>query len=171
MDFGNSETRRHGAAAEGLLRCLGEPAAYLIGPSGGRPVAAIGAQQDEFLSSVAGHQIAGSAGRFQQVGQAFDHFVAGLMAVGVVDALEEIEVADDQAARNLLLPVGLDEELKYAVELGAIGDLRERIPRRLGVQALAALLERDFRGCVVENKDGAENRPMGIGNGDRVAID
>ena len=124
-----------------------------FGPASGRGVVAIGAEHDELLAAVAGHQIARPAGTLQQRGQALDHVVARLMAVVVVDQLEAVEVAHQQAARDLLLLVGGDEHGVNAVEFRPIGHLGQRILRGLFVQALAALFQRSFGRGVVEQQD------------------
>ena len=51
-------------------------------------IVAVGAQHHEFFAAVAGYQVARAAGVLQQPGEALDHLVASLVAVGVVDFLK-----------------------------------------------------------------------------------
>ena len=51
---------------------------------------------------------------------------------------------------RFVVAVRPDELGQHAVELGPVGDLRERILGRQLVQALAALFERDLRRDVVQ---------------------
>ena len=86
----------------------------------------------------------------QQRRECDQHFVAGLVAVGVVDLLEVVDVAHDQAARHPPLQVRLDVAGHDPVELGPVGNLRQRVARGLLVQRLNALLERDLARSIVQ---------------------
>ena len=82
-----------------------------------------------------------------------------------------IDIANDQAARQPALRMRLDEQALHAVELRAIGQLRQRIADRFFVQRLAALFQRCFRRGVVQQQRDAVQRAVGRGDGDDVSID
>jgi hypothetical protein len=58
-------------------------------------IIAIRAQQDEFLAAISRHEIARPA---QERGKTLQRFVAGLVAISVVNVLEMVDIANDQAA-------------------------------------------------------------------------
>ena len=93
------------------------------------------------------------------------------MAELVVDVLEVIDVGHDQAAGQVRLLVGGDEIDQHAVELGAVGDLRERILGDLQVQGLAAFFERGFARGVVQQHRRALHHAVAAADGDRVQVD
>ena len=100
-----------------------------------------------------------------------DHFVARLVPVGVVHQLEAVEVAHQQGAGRLLLLVGGDEHGVHAIELGAVGDLGQRVAAGLVGQALAALLQRDLRRGVVQQEDRALGIAVAADHRNDVAVD
>ena len=133
-----------GSAAKARRTCFG--------PLECRGQIAVGAEHHEFLAAVAGHEVARSAGALQHLGEAANHFIAGRVAVGVVDLLELVDVANDQAARQAALIVGLDERALHAIEFGTVGHLRERIADRFFLQPMAAGFQRGFRRGVVQQQ-------------------
>ena len=82
-----------------------------------------------------------------------------------------VEVAHDQAARQVRFLVGRDEVVEHPVELGPIGHLRHRILGHLGVQRLALFFERRFRRNVVQQHGRAVDRAVVAADRNRVQID
>ena len=142
LDFGDAEAGRAAFAAQIRTEAARRRRGGAVRRGGGGGVVAVGAEHDEFFAAVAGDEIAGAAGTFEDLGEAFDDFVAGRVAVGVVDVLEVIEIADDERAGELAFDVDGDEHGVDAVELGAVGQLGERVAGGLLVEAVAAFFER-----------------------------
>ena len=170
LNFGYPKADGGFAAAHLRLRDLAQSAADLIRPASGRSVIAVGTQHDELLAAVSGHQVARPAGVLQQIRQALDYVVAGLMSVRVVNLFEPVQVTDHQAARDLLLLMGLDEHLVDPVEFRAVGHLRHGVLGGLLVQALAPLLQRRLRRSVVEQQDRAQHRAVFGNHRNRMRI-
>ena len=170
LNFGDAEAGGDRTAFHLGLGGLGERLADVFGASRGRGVVTVGREKDELLAAVSGDQVAGPAGVLQQRCQGLDRFVARLVAVVVVHLLEPVQVADHQAARDLLLLVVLDEGVVHAVELGPVGHLGKRVFGRFFVQGLAALFQRSLRRGVVQDHDRAERRSVVGHDGDGVAV-
>ena len=66
LDFGDAEADGDGPAVHLRLGELAQGLADLLGAAGGGGVVAVGAEHDELLAAVAGHQVAGPAGALQQ---------------------------------------------------------------------------------------------------------
>ena len=129
------------------------------------------AQDGEFLAAVAGDEVAGAAHRLQERGEGNDRGVAGLVAELVVDVLEVVDVRHDQAAGQVRFLMRGDEVDQHPVELGAVGDLRERILRDLQMQGLAAFFQGRFARGVVQQHGRALHHAVAAADGDRVEVD
>ena len=120
-----------------LAKSLGRDAGFLD----------LGGRQDrgELFAAVAAGQIH-LAGRFHQhLADVAEHFVAGRVAVRVVELLEMVDVEDHQREWRLpALPLG-EAALHLVVERAAIGQIGERIGAGFGfVAAQVGGLGRDL---------------------------
>ena len=93
-----------------------------------------------------------------------------LVTVGVVDALEVIDVAHDQAARLTSLLMGFDEQGQHTVELRTIGDLGHGVFGHLGVQGFALLFERCLGLSIVQQNRRALHFAIRGMNGNRMQV-
>ena len=86
-----------------------------------------GQDGDEFLTAIARRQVSALYVGFERHGHEPQHLVAGLVAIGVVEILEMIDVDDHQAER-LTAGMGLiDGCVQALVEALAVGNLGEGI--------------------------------------------
>ena len=58
----------------------------------------------EFLPAIARREIASLGAVIERASNQSEHLIAGLMSMGVVEILEEIDIGDDQAKRRLFYP-------------------------------------------------------------------
>ncbi len=157
LNFGDAKAGGDAAAIEGGQRQFGKFSSDFIGFAGGAAVVAVAAEHDKFFAAISSDKIASAAIAAQQGCEVHEHFVTGLVAEVVVHLFEMVDVADDQAARQIPFHVIGNGHREEAVELGAVGDLRERIAGRSFVQRLHALFEGDGRRSVV-HENGSTKR-------------
>ena len=75
---------------------------------------------DKFLAAVAGNRITHPQLRLNEVGYLYQHFIARLMAVRVIDALEFVDI-EEHASQRMLVSAGLaDFYLAAVFEVTAI---------------------------------------------------
>ena len=58
----------------------------------------------EFLAAIARREIASLGAVIERASNQSEHLIAGLMSMGVVEILEEIDIGDDQENRRLFYP-------------------------------------------------------------------
>ena len=91
-------------------------------PLGLGGVAHFGADDDELVAAEAGHEVVGPDGVGEAVGHGQEEFVAGLVAEGVVDELEVVEV-DEQHRHRRFGPVQLvPQHLPQEAPVGEAGE-------------------------------------------------
>ena len=87
---------------------LRNAAAYPFRNLGGMIHIGLRQEYDKFLAAVAGHRIAHPQMRLNKVGDIHQHLVARLMAVGVVDALEFVDV-EEHAGQRMIVPASVPQ--------------------------------------------------------------
>ena len=101
--------------------------ADFVGHLGGGVRVRLRQHQGEFFTAVTRRQVDVPDGKLQQLSDGLEHFVAGLVAVRVVDLLEVIEV-DEEDGQGALEFEGADElVVEKVVEAGAVGQAGEGI--------------------------------------------
>jgi len=89
----------------------------------------MGKKDHEFLPTPAAHRIAFPGPGFQGVGQELQHFVADVMAVAVVDALEIIRIHQEQA-KGLMVTAAVGQGLIHQLEkLAPIAQAGQSVPQ------------------------------------------
>jgi Amt family ammonium transporter len=171
LNFGHAKAGGHTAAVERGERQFREFCANFVAFASGTAVVAIAAEHDELFAAVTGHEIASAAIASQQGCKVDEHFVTGLMAEGVVHLFEMVDVADDQAARQIPLHVIGNSHREEAIELGAVGNLREWVASGSFMQRLDALFERDLRRGVVHQHRSAERHAIFAVHRDHMRVD
>ncbi len=146
-------------------------AADLFGAGGRCGIVAVGKEYDKFFAAETSNQVAGMAKAFEQLREAFNGFVAGEMAVSIVDCFEMIEIANDEAEWEPALAVGFEKQGVGAIEFRAVGQLREGIADGFFIQMVAAFFERGLVGGVVHQQGDALRGAIGADDGNDVQID
>jgi hypothetical protein len=92
------------------------------------------------------------------------------VSVNIIDLLEVVQVADDQAARQSLLLVLGDKDGQDTVELGPIGKLCQRVQSRPGLEPKTLGFQGDLRRGIVYHEDCSHNYSLVVLHGDGVDI-
>ena len=101
--------------------------AAALGDLGGRLLVGAGEQQDELVAAVAGDLVVRPQLALQRAGDAAQQLVAGGVALGVVDALEVVEV-EDHGAERVAVAAGAGDLLADAqLHRAVVEDARERV--------------------------------------------
>ncbi len=101
-----------------------------------------GQDGDEFLATIASREITALDVGFERHGDEAQHLVAGLVAPGVVEALEVIDV-DQHQAQRLAAVARLAQQARDAVVEGlAVIDLGQRIEQGFAADILEVALQR-----------------------------
>ncbi len=97
---------------------------------------------DELLASVARHEVGRPVERLVHgLGHAHEALVAGLVAVGVVEALEVVDVAEDEREGRLVAGAPAPLLAQRGVETPAVGDLGERVESGDALEVAVAVLQ------------------------------
>ncbi len=114
-------------------------------------------QHGELVAAEARDRVA-VAGRLDQaLGAAVQHAVAGRMAIGVIDALEVVEVHEQDRDATPVAPADGDRVLEAVPEQRAVGQQRQRVVQR---EALELLLHALAVGVVAQVQQVAADRRL-----------
>ncbi len=128
MPFGHAEAAGHAQAVRPLRG--GDAFAQALGDVAAFEARRVAEHQQELLAAPAREQVVALDGRTHELGQAADHLVAGGVAVRVVDALEVIDVDEDQRHREGLAVAQAHDAHQLVGQPLAIERARERIGAR-----------------------------------------
>ena len=129
-------------------RLAGDGTADPLGDRQGRPAVGAAQHQDELVAAVAGHEVLGPHGRYQDLpGEVTEDRVAGRVTDGVVDLLEVVDVAHDQGQGLLRLAGSLQLTLEIGFQLAMIRNAGHGIGggQLLGLLVGGGVLDRDHR--------------------------
>ena len=121
-----------------------------LGPFGALDVAQ---HDNEFVATEPGHRISFPNRAPEALRDLLKQFVPGIMAVGVVDVLETIQVQKQQGEAFPVFPGTFQCLLDQVVETDAVRQLRERILQRLAANPF--LRELAFRDVAVDGDEAA----------------
>ena len=120
-----------------------QPQADLIGDDARRVETGLRQDDGEFLATVARRRVAAFDRVGERLGDEAQHLIADLVTVSVVEALEMIDVGDEQAQR-LVVVRGLAHRLAQThLEGFAVRNAGERVGQRLALHRLEILLKLD----------------------------
>ena len=102
----------------------------------------IGQENDEFVATHAGDGVSGAHTGAKALGQIAKHRVAHVMAEGVVDFLESIEIHHQQAEAGPEPRRAIERRLQPVIQPEAVGQSRERVVFREVAQPLFARAQR-----------------------------
>ena len=101
----------------------------------------VGREQSELLAADPCRAVEAALGAVDRVGHALEDRVAGGVAVCVVDPLEAVEVADDQAERLVGAAGALELDVEHVLEAAPV----EQVGERVAVGGLAEALDQAAR--------------------------
>ena len=101
-----------------------------------------GHHDDEFLAAQPTEQIAAADDAAQPIGEALEHEIADVVAIGVVDALEMVDVENHQRQRRAAHARVLDHRREMALEEAAIVEAGQRVEQRQLDRLLHVLAQR-----------------------------
>ena len=101
-----------------------------LGEHVGAVLVGVRGQHRELLAAHARGSVEAALGAADRVGHALEHGVAGGVPVGVVHALEAVEVADDQAERLVGAAGALELEVEHVLEAAPVEQAGERVAVR-----------------------------------------
>jgi hypothetical protein len=130
----------------------------------GRPERCLGEDDRELLAADPRGEVRRPHLALDRPRERLEHAVAGLVAVGVVEPLEVVEVDHDERERAPVAARPRDLLRELAVEVAPVGEPRERVGERDHDEPRPLLGE--LRGHAVE---GVRERPDLVGSGDRHA--
>ena len=126
-----NEMRDFAAAHGDAKGMVGNSAADGVGEFHAGVAVGLGHEDGEFVAAIPADEI-GFAGQLSQPAAGrLQHAIAGLMAVGVVDPFELIQIGEDQHEGLLLLPPVVQQQMQFLVECPAIGHSGQFVPPRL----------------------------------------
>ena len=135
----------HGGGGEDLVAADDERLAHAVqdAPGDGDGVPGRGdlLQQDgELVAAEPGQGVHGPAAGFQHAGHAPEQFVAGLVAQGVVDDLEPVQVHVDDREQVPAAAAALHGQAQVVQEQGAVGQPGQGIVEGLALELVLGLL-------------------------------
>ena len=121
--------------------------AHALGDSGGDDERRVRHHDDEFLAAEPADEIGAAHDAAHALGEMLQHLVAGVMAVGVVDRFEMVDVEHHQRQRAALMRGLVEQSGEMRLEIAPIVEAGQRIDggeldRRLqiGAQAVGVAL-------------------------------
>ena len=91
----------------------------------------LGQEKDELFAADAGHHVVGAARvGFQRIGDGGEAAVAETVPVLVIDALEEVDIDDEQGEGLLFTGGAAPGIFESGVEVAAIGNAGQRVFQR-----------------------------------------
>ena len=131
----DGDRHRQRRALGGGQRRSGHGGADALGDLAGMALGGLGQQRDELLATVAGNGVAGAQLAVDQPPHPAQHVIATLVAMGVVDALEAIDV-QEHAGQGMAMPPRLrDLDLAAVLEVAAVVDAGEAVGQARQLQA------------------------------------
>lgn len=100
------------------------------------------AEHDEFVAAQARHRVLGAQGLADALGQVDQQGVAGMVAVGVVDRLESVQVEEQHGEIALAAAGAFDGLFQPVFQQDAVGQLGQRVVQRQLHQFLVGLGQR-----------------------------
>ncbi|GAV33766.1 hypothetical protein ROTAS13_01423 [Roseomonas sp. TAS13] len=139
----------------------------ILRPGQGRGLVGPGQQQDEFLPAIARGHLAGKPdGQAQRLADGAQAIVAGLVAIGVVEGLEVIDI-DHQQRHPVVLPHRPRQGL---VEAAPVGEAGQPVGQGEAPQRLQRLPLRALPGHRQEQEGEADRVQQGLGDQDHADV-
>ncbi len=127
----DSATHRTADCRTGERKCTSfDRFAHPLGEGDGRLHRRTGEDQHELLAAVAAHPVDLPCVVAQDLGELAQYLIAGLMAVGVVDTLEHVEIAHDARERLAQAERVLEGLVEAFFEAAPVVDAREGVGPR-----------------------------------------